>query len=63
MGRLCGVVANVQNCDIVVSEFKLKLRYYIRFQIQERYEHFVSLTVIVGTVLLLSFCRDGFGIK
>ena len=28
----CGVVANVLDCDIVVSEFELQSRYYIPFQ-------------------------------
>ena len=27
----CDVVANVQDCRIVVSEFELKLRYYVHF--------------------------------
>ena len=27
-----GVVANVQDCDITVSEFELHSRYYIHFQ-------------------------------
>ena len=30
-GSPCGVVANVQPCDIVVSEFKLQSHYYILF--------------------------------
>ena len=31
-GCLSGVVANVLNCDIVVSEFKLQLRNFIHFR-------------------------------
>ena len=28
----CSVVANVLDCDIVVSEFKLQSRYYVHFR-------------------------------
>ena len=31
VGGFSGIVANVLNCDIVVSEFKLQLHYYIHF--------------------------------
>ena len=31
-GCLRGVVANVLNCDIVVSEFKLQSRYYVHLR-------------------------------
>ena len=27
----CGVMANVMDCDITVSEFELQLRYYVLF--------------------------------
>ena len=30
---LCGVLANVLDCDILVSEFELPSRYYVHFQI------------------------------
>ena len=30
-GNLCGVVANVEECDIVVSEFELQANYYVHF--------------------------------
>ena len=33
MESLLGVVANVMDCDIVVSEFELQSRYYVYFQI------------------------------
>ena len=32
-GSLCGVVANVLDCNIVVSEFKLKSHYCVDFKI------------------------------
>ena len=28
----CGVVANKLNCNIIVSEFKLQICYYVHFQ-------------------------------
>ena len=31
-GRRCGVVANIQDCEIVVNEFKLHLCYYVHFK-------------------------------
>ena len=30
---LRGVVANVLDCDIIVSEFEIQSRYYVHFQI------------------------------
>ena len=31
---LCGLVANVLGCGILVCEFELQLRYYVHFQIK-----------------------------
>ncbi len=31
-GDFCGVGANMLDCDIVVSEFKFQLHYYIHFR-------------------------------
>ena len=65
MGDIFGVVANLLDCDIVVSEFELPLRYYTDFLI-----HFFRIVlnpfihVAKGqTVTPLSFYKDGFGIK
>ena len=49
-------MAHVQDCDIVVSEFELQLRYYVQFHLL-KYKHTYPL------VPLLFFCKDGFGIK
>ena len=32
-GDPCGVVANVVDCEIIVIEFELQLRYYLHFPI------------------------------
>ena len=36
VGSECGVVANVLDCDIVVSDFEFQSRYYVHFW--KRYE-------------------------
>ena len=33
---VCGLVVNVLNYDIVVSEFELQSRYYVRISINEK---------------------------
>ena len=41
MGSHFGIVANVLNCDIIVSKFKCQLHYYIHIQtntLGEKYE-------------------------
>ena len=48
------VVANVLDCDIVLSEFELKSRYYI---------HFPNSPSYVLKVLRLFFYKGGVGIK
>ena len=30
--RKCGVVANVLDCDIIISEIELQSHYYVHFQ-------------------------------
>ena len=50
----CGVVANMLECDIVQSEFELQSGYNV---------HFRTNRTIGIIVLLISFYKDGFGIK
>ena len=61
-GSLHGAVANVLNCDIATSEFKLQSCYYTNFQtnILEKGMNFIIPPWIV---LLLFFYKNDFGIK
>ena len=52
------LMANVLDCDIIVSKFKLQLSYYIHFQtnaLWERYEPFYSPSceLNITTIVLL----------
>ena len=48
MGRPCGVMAKVLNCNIEVSEFELKSRYYV--QLWERYETPYNLSFRLNSI-------------
>ena len=65
MGGPCGIVANMLDNNIVVSEFKLQLQYQANFQAnihEERYE--LLYTLAMGWIVSLSFFyKDGCGIK
>ena len=60
-----GVVANMMDSNITVSEFELQLRYYVHFRTNNIgkgvYPHIPP--AIGKTVVLLSYHKDGFGIK
>ena len=58
VGSPCGIVANVLDCDIVISEFQLHLCNYIHFQTDS-----LNPKKKGKIVPLLSFEKDGFGIK
>ena len=57
------VVINVQDCDIVVNEFELQLRYYVYFRTNALWETTYETLYLPcwGIVLLMS--KDDFGIK
>ena len=59
---LHGVMAKMQNCNITVSRFELQQRYYVHFRINSLGEDMNPLITPVMR-LLLSFYKDGFGIK
>ena len=61
-----GVIANVLNCDILVSEFEFQSRYYVRFQtntLRKDMKHLFSLPGMVLIVPLMFSYNDGLGIK
>ena len=60
-----GVVVNVLNFDIVVSDLKLQSRYYVHFQTNTLKKSINSLiSPVIGEILpLLFFYKDGFDIK
>ena len=62
-GGLFVYLANLLDCDIVVSEFELQLRYYVHFwTLREGMDPLI--TPVMGQILpLLFFYKDGFGIK
>ena len=60
--RPCGIVANVLDCDIVVSEFKFHLCYYIHFWTNTLRKRYKPLAVC-WVVPLLFFFSNNFGIK
>ena len=43
VGSLCGVLANLLNCSIIVNEFKHRLLYYIYFWTNAPWERYESL--------------------
>ena len=53
-----GVVANVLDCDIEVSEFKLQSRYFVHFRTNNLGK---SMNPLISPALLF-FYKDGFGI-
>ena len=58
------VVANVLDCDIVVSEFKLELRYYVHFRTNipgKGMNPFISTSYKLTVSQL--FYKDCFGIE
>ena len=60
-----GVVVSVLDCDNTVSEFEPQSRYYVLFWINtlgKGINPFI-LPAMGLIVLLLLFCKDGFGIK
>ena len=60
--NLRGVVANVLDCDVTVSEFELQLHYYVHFRTNILRKSMNPLTPLA----LLSpqfFYKDSFGIK
>ena len=64
-GSLCGVMANMLECDFVVSEFELQSCYYVHFRTNNLGKGINSLlhTAMVDIVSLLSFHKDSNGIK
>ena len=58
-------MANVPNCNIEVSEFKLQLQYYIHFRANIFRKDMKSLIppAMVWIVPFLFFYKDGLGIK
>ena len=58
------VVANVLDCDIVVSEFELQSRYYVHFQTNTLSKgiKLLIIPVVCEIVLLIFFCDDCFSI-
>ena len=56
---LCGEVANELDYNIVVSEFKLQLHYYIHFWAKESYEAFYPLSYSLNKTTN----KDSFDIK
>ena len=60
-----GLVAKVLDCDNVVSEFELQLRYYVHFQIHTlgKYMNPLILSAMGQIGSLMFFCEDRFGIK
>ena len=62
---LCGVVANVLYCDIVVSEFELQSHANVHFLIDilGKGMNLLMPPVICWIVSLLFFFKDDFGIK
>ena len=39
-GNLCGIVANVLNCNIVVSEFEFQPHYYVHIRTNAPWEKY-----------------------
>ena len=58
-------MANVLECDIVVSKFELQLHYYVHFRTNTFGKGMNPLIpLVMGLVVpLLFFYKDGFGIK
>ena len=65
VGILCCIVANVLDCDRIVSEFKLQSRYYFHFRTDTlaKSNNFLILPAIGSIAPLLFFYEDSFGIK
>ena len=68
MQGLGGVMDYVLDCQILVGEFELKERNYVDFRTNNLGKGMNALTstprqTIVKIVLLMSFNKDGFGIK
>ena len=54
-------MTNVVDCDIVVREFEHWLQYYVHF---EKGMNTVILPLVIADIVpLLSFNKDGYGIK
>ena len=60
-----GVVANVMDCNLIVSEFELQLFYYIHYRTNTlgKYMNSIVPPTMGQIVPLLFFYKDGFGIK
>ena len=58
-------MANVLDCNIMLSEFKLQSQYYVYFQINtlRKAMNLLLFQAIGYIVSLLFFYKDGFGIK
>ena len=61
MRNLLDIVANLQDCDIVVNEFELSSRYYVHFQTNELENSMNSLIPLL--ISLSSFYKHCLGIK
>ena len=64
-GCPCGVMVNVMDCEIVVSEFVLQSHYHVHFQANTRGKGMNPLILpAMGQIVpLLFFSENGFGIK
>ena len=62
---MIAVVATVQDCDIIVSEFELQSRYYVYFQTNSIRKVMNSLIFpAIGKIIsMLFFHKESFGIK
>ena len=60
-----GLVANVLDCNIVGNDFEFLSRYYVHFWAHTFREgrNFLITSAMGKIVSLLSFYKDGFGIK
>ena len=60
MGCLCGIVANILDCDIGINEFKLQSPYYIHFQgntLGERYKPYSPSSYKLNCTTIVFFTR------
>ena len=62
-GSPFGVVANMLDCNIIVSEFKLQSNYYIHFRTLRKGMKPLITPAMDGRVPLQFFYKDGFAIK